>query len=157
MSTGNIKSFFDRKDTEEMLARVDRLDASAKAEWGLMRPNQMLAHCSLGFDMATGKINAPRHIIGRIIGRFLRKHASNDVPLQQNTPTLPELRQNPEEAGPEFSLIRQELKNKIMSFHQGGNDIVTRHPHPFFGKLRPDEWATLQYKHLDHHLRQFKG
>ncbi|MEP6513238.1 MAG: DUF1569 domain-containing protein [Parafilimonas sp.] len=28
-------------------------------------------------------------------------------------------------------------------------------PHPFFGKLKAEEWRTLTYKHLDHHLRQF--
>jgi hypothetical protein len=27
--------------------------------------------------------------------------------------------------------------------------------HSFFGRLTPEEWATLMYKHLDHHLRQF--
>jgi len=31
----------------------------------------------------------------------------------------------------------------------------TKHPHSFFGKLTPEEWAILSYKHLDHHLRQF--
>jgi len=31
----------------------------------------------------------------------------------------------------------------------------TAHPHSFFGRLKPEEWATLMYKHLDHHLRQF--
>lgn len=36
-----------------------------------------------------------------------------------------------------------------------GPQACTRHPHSFFGKMQPDEWATLMYKHLDHHLRQF--
>ena len=31
----------------------------------------------------------------------------------------------------------------------------TTHPHSFFGRLTPEEWAVLMYKHLDHHLRQF--
>lgn len=25
----------------------------------------------------------------------------------------------------------------------------------FFGKLSPDEWGILRWKHLDHHLQQF--
>ena len=28
-------------------------------------------------------------------------------------------------------------------------------PHSFFGRLTPEEWAVLMYKHVDHHLRQF--
>lgn len=37
----------------------------------------------------------------------------------------------------------------------GGPRACTTHPHPFFGPLTPNEWAVQQYKHLDHHLRQF--
>ena len=28
-------------------------------------------------------------------------------------------------------------------------------PHPAFGKLSKEQWGKMQYKHLDHHLRQF--
>ena len=27
--------------------------------------------------------------------------------------------------------------------------------HPSFGRMRPGDWDVLQYRHLDHHLRQF--
>jgi hypothetical protein len=27
--------------------------------------------------------------------------------------------------------------------------------HPTFGRMRPRDWDVLQYRHLDHHLRQF--
>ena len=27
--------------------------------------------------------------------------------------------------------------------------------HPSFGRMRPRDWDVLQYRHLDHHLRQF--
>lgn len=30
-------------------------------------------------------------------------------------------------------------------------------PHPFFGNLNRKEWASLIYKHLDHHLKQFSS
>ena len=40
-------------------------------------------------------------------------------------------------------------------FVNGGPRVCTTHPHPFFGRLTPAEWAIQQYKHLDHHLRQF--
>ena len=28
-------------------------------------------------------------------------------------------------------------------------------PHPVFGSFTPEQWGQMQYKHLDHHLRQF--
>lgn len=27
--------------------------------------------------------------------------------------------------------------------------------HPSFGRMRPKDWDVLQYRHFDHHLRQF--
>ncbi len=29
------------------------------------------------------------------------------------------------------------------------------HPHPAFGPFTKEQWGQLQYKHLDHHLKQF--
>ena len=28
-------------------------------------------------------------------------------------------------------------------------------PHPMFGKFTMEQWGKMEYKHLDHHLRQF--
>jgi LPS sulfotransferase NodH len=43
----------------------------------------------------------------------------------------------------------------IDRFASGGPAGCAQHPHSFFGPLTPAEWAELNYKHLDHHLRQF--
>lgn len=50
---------------------------------------------------------------------------------------------------------RNHLLVLIDKFTAGGPAACTTHPHGFFGKLTPDQWAILMYKHLDHHLRQF--
>jgi transposase InsO family protein len=55
----------------------------------------------------------------------------------------------------DFSLEQRRLKDCVREFHQGGEAKCTRHPHPFFGNLTPQEWSRGMYKHLDHHLRQF--
>jgi len=31
----------------------------------------------------------------------------------------------------------------------------TWYPHPSFGEFTKEQWGQLEYKHLDHHLRQF--
>jgi hypothetical protein len=43
----------------------------------------------------------------------------------------------------------------VKSFYDNGPEKCTKHPHPYFGKLSPEEWAILKWKHYDHHLRQF--
>jgi len=50
---------------------------------------------------------------------------------------------------------RGKLLGLIDRFAEGGAARCTTHPHAFFGKLTPGQWAELMYKHLDHHLRQF--
>jgi len=50
---------------------------------------------------------------------------------------------------------RERLRAAIDRFAQAGPTGCTQYPHFFFGKLTPEQWAVLMYKHLDHHLRQF--
>src|SRR5208282_443691 len=50
---------------------------------------------------------------------------------------------------------RERLSALIDRFAATGPAGCTKHPHSFFGRLTPDQWAILMYKHLDHHLRQF--
>jgi hypothetical protein len=50
---------------------------------------------------------------------------------------------------------RERLLGLIDRFAAAGPAGCTKHPHSFFGRLTPEEWAILTYKHLDHHLRQF--
>jgi hypothetical protein len=50
---------------------------------------------------------------------------------------------------------QKRLSGLVDRFATAGPAGCTRHPHSFFGRLTPEEWATLMYKHLDHHLRQF--
>ena len=50
---------------------------------------------------------------------------------------------------------RSVLIAAIDSFASQGAACCTGHRHPFFGPLKPEQWAILMYKHVDHHLRQF--
>jgi len=43
----------------------------------------------------------------------------------------------------------------VRTFHENGPSKCTTYPHSYFGKLKPNEWAVLKWKHYDHHLRQF--
>ena len=56
---------------------------------------------------------------------------------------------------PEFETEQARLSSLVESFGAAGPSCCTDHPHSFFGRMNPDEWAILMYKHVDHHLRQF--
>jgi hypothetical protein len=55
----------------------------------------------------------------------------------------------------DIEVERTRLSELIDRFVAGGPATCTTHPHSFFGRLTPEEWSMLMYKHLDHHLRQF--
>ena len=76
----------------------------------------------------------------------------NDEPMRRNSPTMKDLVvQDERDLGTE----RERLCGLINRFAAAGPKGCTTHPHSFFGRLTPEEWAELMYKHLDHHLRQF--
>jgi len=77
---------------------------------------------------------------------------TNETPFSKNSPTDKKLVVLDQR---DFLREQQELKMKVRQFREGGDAQCTRHPHPFFGPLTPQEWSRGMYKHLDHHLRQF--
>ena len=91
--------------------------------------------------------------VGRLIGGFVKKIAlANDEPFKRNSPTMPELKIKDE---PDLESQRRRLIGLIDAFSAAGPAGATEHPHSFFGRLTPEEWGVLSYKHIDHHLRQF--
>jgi hypothetical protein len=113
---------------------------------------QMMAHCSAAMDMASGRLNMPRVFLGRLLGPFVKPIYSNEKPLSRNSPTAKQLVFSGQR---DFAGEQEQLRLKVREFHAGGEAKCTRHPHPFFGALTPQEWSRGMYKHLDHHLRQF--
>ena len=147
-----MKNLFDKKDTAEIISRLDNLTPSSQRRWGKMEVAQMLAHCRKTLEMATGDKVLPRVLIGKLIGRFFVKEMSNEKPMGKNGPTDKTLKVTDQR---DFEVEKRQLIDYIEKFQTGGADKCTKHPHPFFGKVTPTEWSIGMYKHLDHHLRQF--
>lgn len=147
-----MKNLFEQEGVQEIISRLDRLQPAAVRQWGKMDVAQMMAHCSAGMDMASGRLNPPRAFIGLLLGRLVRPVFTNEKPFGKNNPTDKRLLVADAR---DFARERENLKAKIRQFHEGGEVGCTRHPHPFFGAMPPQSWSRGMYKHLDHHLRQF--
>jgi hypothetical protein len=76
----------------------------------------------------------------------------NEDPLRKNSPTARGLIVADER---DLGKEQGRLSGLIDKFAVGGAARCTRNPQRFFGRMTPEEWAILMYKHLDHHLRQF--
>ncbi|MES2703663.1 MAG: DUF1569 domain-containing protein [Bacteroidota bacterium] len=145
-----MRSLHDTAVLNEFTTRINALKPDAPRQWGKMTVAQMMAHCSAALEnnMATG--NQKQGLIGWLIGGMIKKKVVSDQPFKQGSPTAPAFIIKDER---DFKKEQQRLVSLVTRLSTGGPtpDGV----HMFFGKMSSDEWNTLNYKHLDHHLRQF--
>jgi len=148
-----MKNLYEPATAEQVKRRTAQLRPDSERLWGKMNPAQAVAHCSAGLEWAVGDIVPERMFLGRIIGTFVKPMVlKNEEPMRRNSPTLKSLVVEDER---DLRTERERLCGLIDRFAGAGPKGCTTHPHSFFGRLTPEEWATLMYKHLDHHLRQF--
>jgi hypothetical protein len=151
-----MKNLFDLALVEDVKQRIMCLRPDSERRWGQMPLAHMLAHCTSGLQMAMGTINPkrapfPANVIGLLIKPLV---FGDDKPIRRNSPSSPELfTADPTQC--EFERERTQLIQAIDSFVSMGAACCSQQPHPFFGPLKPQQWAILMYKHVDHHLRQF--
>ena len=149
-----MKHLYQAAVANDIRQRIMQLRPESERAWGKMTPAQALAHCTAGFDMATGKFNPPRMLLGRVFGRVAKQSMIvRGEPMRRNSPTTKRMFIRGDR---DFVLERERLLATIDRFVDAGPGGCTTHPHTFFGSLTPVEWATLMYQHMDHHLRQFQ-
>src|SRR4029434_5074655 len=86
-----MKNLFEPETVDEVIARIDRLQIASQREWGKMDVAQMMAHCSITMDIASGRLNLPRVFLGRLLGPFFKSLYTNEKPFGKNGPTGKEL------------------------------------------------------------------
>jgi Protein of unknown function (DUF1569) len=147
-----MQSIFNKSDYQALLDRIHRLKADTAAQWGKMDVAQMLAHLQVPLRVAAGEVKPKRGLIGILFGSLAKKRLSRPEPMPRNLPTDPQFVMKESK---DFDLEKSQLLAVLQKLVQGGPDGFSKAPHPFFGKMTPEEWDILSYKHLDHHLRQF--
>jgi hypothetical protein len=149
-----MKNLFDATVADQVKTRLKKLEPQSERHWGKMTAAQMLAHCSMSMQWAVGEVVPDKGALPiRLIGRLVKPLVfRNEDPLRKNSPTAKGLVVSDER---ELGKERERLSALIDKFLAGGPAACTKNPHSFFGKMTPEQWAVLMYKHLDHHLRQF--
>jgi hypothetical protein len=148
-----MRQLFEPAAAAEVKTRLALLRPDSPRQWGTMNAAQAVAHCVGGLEQALGDRRPPRMMVGRVLGWAIKRLAlGNDAPMRRNAPTVPELVVADSR---DLDVERQRLVALIDRVTASGQAGCTTHPHSFFGRLTPEEWGVLMYKHLDHHLRQF--
>lgn len=145
------KNLFASDCISELKNRIDSLDAGTIPNWGKMNGSQMLAHCSEVLNNALGETQQKRKLVGYIVAPFLKYRFYDSEPYKKK-------------GGPSTFIIKDEkdfefeklnLLKVIEQFHKVEKESLRNSVHPILGKFTPEQWAIGQYKHLDHHMRQF--
>ena len=147
-----MKTIFDADTHSELVERLEKLTPETKNVWGKMSPSQMMEHAARVLDMATGRKPIKQAFIGKVISPFFKKQFLSEKPFSPNSPTGPDFKIKDQ---PDFNSTRARLRELIDEFHRLGPTGLDGNVHGFFGPLTGKEWGESQYKHLDHHFRQF--
>jgi hypothetical protein len=148
-----MESLFNKTGNQKLIERINLLNNASQAQWGKMNVSQMLKHCQAPLNVAFGELKLKRGLLAILFGGMIKKKLMKDEkPFDRNLPTDKSFIVADKK---EFEKEKNELTGLIKRFAEKGPDGLTKDPHPFFGKLSGKEWDVLQWKHLDHHLRQF--
>jgi hypothetical protein len=148
-----MHSLYEPAAVQEIKERLGHLQPKSERQWGTMNAAQALAHCSASMGWAVGDRIPPRMFLASILGRIIKPMVlRGDAQMRRNSPTAKDLLV-PDER--DLEAERERLSGLLDRFSTAGPEACTTNPHSFFGRMTPDEWAILMFKHLDHHLRQF--
>ncbi|MGM5470522.1 DUF1569 domain-containing protein [Flavobacteriaceae bacterium LMO-SS05] len=147
-----MRSLFESKAHEDILNRINKLDENTPAKWGKMNVAQMLAHCCEPLKVPLGKLTLKKpNVIMKFLFSFFKDSLYNDKPWKQGLPTTKEYKIVDAKV---FLEEKNKLVEFINEFHSKKENTSWPH-HPFCGQLTNEQWGKMQYKHLDHHFKQF--
>lgn len=149
-SKSHMKSFFEDGVYQEVRNRLDHINEDTQSQWGKMNAAQMMYHCLIPLNIILQRKDygvRPNWLINLLF----KKSLFSDKLWQKNLPTARAFRIDDDRDFNNEKRILLELLNQLNAQRMKSD----WHAHPVFGKLTKDEWGKLQYKHLDHHIRQF--
>ena len=133
-----------------LVERLNRLESTATPRWGRFPAPQMLAHLGGWMQMATGD-HKTRPKPGMLRRSPMKQFAIYWMPWPKGVPTAAELLGG---EAVDWIAERDAIARYISDFANRHSD--RKFPdHPAFGRLSPEAWGVLGYRHTDHHLRQF--
>ncbi|KIA94751.1 hypothetical protein OC25_08795 [Pedobacter kyungheensis] len=147
-----MKSIFDSETRDDVIKRIDALNANSSPLWGKMTVAQMMLHCSLTDDYYLGNTKVNRSFLGRIFGKIAINKIlkDNSAILSKNAPTSPFFKVTGDIKDVEAE--KQKWKSTVEKYATFHNEAFV---HFFFGKMTKAQLGQFIYKHTDHHLRQF--
>ena len=148
-----MKNIFTKEITGEVIERIEKLTATSQPNWGKMSVGQMLAHCSVTYEMIyTDRHRKPNAFARFILKMFVKNIVVSEKPYSKNGKTAPQFIMKEDK---NFDDEKKRLIDYIVKTQELGEGYFEGKESHSFGKLTAIEWNNSFYKHLDHHLNQF--
>nr|WP_314490953.1 DUF1569 domain-containing protein [uncultured Chryseobacterium sp.] len=148
------KSLHNRKDFDEIVARITLLSEHSQRKWGRMKVAQMLTHCELILQVPLKKIILPKtNFVIRAIGILTKKEIqmfNNGIP-----PNMPSFQKLIVNFDCDFETAKMNLLKTLNEYVKAFENHQLPDSHALFGQMNEKDWGFLEYKHLNHHLKQF--
>jgi hypothetical protein len=155
-----MKSLLHESDRETLRRRFGALRPDTTPRWGKFTAPQMAAHLIQSMRVMLGEVPMPAEPTPWIVRNPPLKHLLIYVlPFPKGLPTSPVLLERAAHAGEAADAAG--WQEEIRAFGEALDAIAARDPaapwptHAAFGPLSGREWGVLQFRHLDHHFRQF--
>src|SRR6185503_9380434 len=76
-----MKTLFDAADRESLVARLNALQSTSVRQWGKMEPAQMLCHCAIALETATGDRPMKQAFLGKLLTPLIRSSVLGEKPF----------------------------------------------------------------------------
>lgn len=146
-----MRNIFLESDFEDIVSRIKLLSPTSTPQWGTMNVAQMLAHANLLFAQALG-VSPPEHKVNSLMRPLLKRLILSPKPFKHGLPTGKDFVMTAQEK--DFDRERASILANLEEIRRRGQNTEYL-PHAAIGKLKPQEWGWIMWKHTDHHLRQF--
>jgi hypothetical protein len=145
-----MKSLFDLEAFSEIKERLANLNETAPKQWGEMTHGQMVHHCQgpLNIILEKNDYGLKPNWLAKL---FFKKSLYSDKLWSKNLPTAKFLRETDDW---DLKTEKANLEALLTEF-EAQRDRTDWKQHPGFGSFTKKQYGKMQYKHLDHHFRQF--
>ncbi len=149
-----MKSVFNTKDITELKERINKLSSRSQAQWGKMNVAQMLAHCNVAYEMTFEpyQFKKPKGIKKWILKSLIKPYVVGPKSFKKNGQTSKDFKIT---STRDLDFEKERIFSFIDKTQQLGASYFEEKENLSFGKMSSNEWNTLFYKHLNHHLEQF--
>ncbi|MER0442133.1 DUF1569 domain-containing protein [Emticicia sp. W12TSBA100-4] len=148
-----LPNIFTKSVSEEIIGRINALTPSTQGNWGKMSVSQMLAHCSVSYELIyENKHPKPNAFMKFILKLLVKNKVVSEEPYPQNGQTAPQFVVKEDK---DFEVEKNRLINYIRKTQELGEGHFDGKESHSFGALNITEWNNMFYKHLNHHLTQF--